>query len=87
MLSMHHAFDPLRMASRPVEAEHRAPILHHQRDLIAELELLEPSIEIAGVVSEPVTAARITARLTHSDQIGREASRQRATYGIILRQR
>lgn len=68
----------------PVETEGRTPVVDHQGDLIAEVELLQQRVEVATVLDEPV-AARPTVgelvRVPHPDQVGRDASGEASEVG------
>ena len=76
-LHVDHAAHPLGMAPRPVEPERRAPVVHDQRHGARRDDRVEPGVEIARVVHEPVGARGRAARVAHADQIGSQAAAER----------
>ena len=66
--------DALRVSARPVERQRGAPVVADQSDSV-EFEGVEPGVEVAGVIYEPVRAGRHFAGISHSDEIGRKAAR------------
>src|SRR6185437_8035447 len=66
------------IAIRPVEAERRTPIVNYQRDPALESESLKPSVDITRMIYKPVAPVGCLARLTHPDEVGREAAAESA---------
>ena len=74
-LHVDQSLDPLGMAPRPVKAERGAPVVDHEREVVAEVHALDPGVEPGRVVDEPVRARWRGARLPHADQVRRQATR------------
>jgi hypothetical protein len=66
------ADDPVAVPVRPVEPESAAPVVDHQRDAIAEIDLIEKSVEIRTVFDEGVrvrTTVGELVRRSHADEV------------------
>ena len=67
---------PRGMAARPVEAERRAPVVHDERDVRADIERLEAARRGSAVLDEAVASGRRRelVGVAHADQVGRDAA-------------
>ena len=57
-----------------MEGERGTPIVTDERDVFGEGERIQPGVEVAGVVDEVITAARVAPGSAHADQVRRQAT-------------
>jgi len=69
--------DSFRMSLRPVKAERGPPVVDDENHFLVERELLEPRVEIAPMIDEPVGAVRSRAGIAHADVVRRKAATER----------
>ena len=68
------------MTVGPVETQHRAPVVEHERDALTHRESLEQGIEKGALLRQPVAlgaAGCQPAGIAHADQVGRDAPPER----------
>ena len=66
------------MTIRPVEPECRTPVVDDERDVVAEVELVEQAVEIPAVFDERVRVRSDVVefvRVVFSDEVGNDATR------------
>ena len=80
-LHVDQAFDAFRVSFGPVEAQGRAPIVHHQRDTASQIHGVEPSVQNGAVVGETVGAVGRTPRFAHAHQVRCQAPANRTQMG------
>ena len=69
------------MPPRPVEAEARAPVVHHEGHVAGGINCFEPGIEIPAVVGEAIPPPFRRPRVPHSDEVRGEATTHRLYMG------
>src|SRR5712671_1929385 len=62
------------MTIRPMKAERGTPVMDYQRHSFAQLQRVEPRVEMARVIGETIFAAGRLTGVAHPDQVRREAS-------------
>src|ERR1700722_14444520 len=75
---MHNALQPILIAVCPIKGQRRTPVLPHDDDSIAQIELSVKCIKILPVLNEAI-AVRATGgeliRVANADQIGRDTTK------------